>query len=309
MLLSSAYGGGLNTSLWRAAISNSPYSPPQYNFDDEVPQSYYDHLIKATDCADKSNSFTCLSAVPYEELFAAGAKLIKETAPYGTWGPAPVTDNELIRASPAKSLVSGKVNGEYMFTGNMGSEGSVFVSPDITTGEDFEKWFHQLYPSLDKETYQRAIRFYPEPEESGGLYATQVERAAKLYGDWTFDCPSYWLATSFEPGKAWKYVDDVQPAFHARDLQTFFLGPTFPDFGTDMASQRAVIVGSLSAFWTNFDPARNPALTGIDYLPFDASNKYPELRYDLTDAGKTKASVRELNAPFPEVCKLPKEIL
>ena len=57
----------------------------------------------------------------------------------------------------------------------------------------------------------------------------QQQRADNLYGETTFVCPSYWLASAFAPNlqssnpgkKAWKYQYSVPPSQHGADFDAY----------------------------------------------------------------------------------------
>lgn len=87
-----------------------------------------------------------------------------------------------------------------MYAGHLTREGYNLVAPKISTMNDLKAWFGSEYPLVSSRLREQVWQIYPDPKYSEGTYSTQVERAERLYRDWTFDCPEYWLASSYPHG-------------------------------------------------------------------------------------------------------------
>jgi carboxylesterase type B len=301
MMMTQAFGGALGDSYWQGAIANSPYLPVQYNYDDPVPQTYYNSMVALTNCTG-DNNFTCLSNAPYETVFYAGANLTQTLSPYGTWSSNPVTDGRILLAPPSEALYPNKVNGAHMYAGHLTHEGHNFVPPNISTMAGLNAWFDSEYPLISTQLRELVWQIYPDPKYSNGAYSTQSERAAALYGDWTFDCPAYWLASSYLNGTGWKYIDNVGTAYHGSDVAAWF---DDPGLTYNEASSRDYILGSLTAFWQTWDPANNPTVASLGWMPFDTDSSYSQITYQLANNStnsSTFAYVDTLNAPEPKQC-------
>jgi len=302
MLMSMAYGGALNTSLWQGVIANSPYTPLQYNYNDSVPQNYYDGMVKLTGCAGPNN-FTCLSNVPYLTAYSAAVNLsITLSVPY-TWSANPVTDGILLQQAPSAALFPGAVNGEYAYVGHTSNEGYVFVPENLNTSAQFLDWLETDFPLPDNLTRSLILQAYPEPSDSNGQYTTQSGRASLLYAHSTFVCPAYWLALSYPNGKGYKYIDGVGTGYHGSDLSIFFLdGTTYNE-----ASAVSYVDLSMSAFWTTWNPANNPTVAGLGWMPYDYKSNYQQINYNLTSAdgfNSTYAYLTEIgNLRMPYQCQ------
>lgn len=301
MMLTQAFGGKLGTSLWQGCISNSPYEPIQYTYDDPVPQNYYNSMLELTNCTGPDN-FTCLSNAPYESTFWAGSNLSQTLSPYGQWSANPVTDGRILLEPPSQALYPGKVNGEYMYAGHLTHEGHVFANPNITTMASLNHWFDSLYPLVSDQTRDLVWEIYPEAQYSNDSYTNNYLRGAALVGDWTFRCPAYWLAAAFPEGKGFKYIDNIGTAYHGSDLTYFF-----NDAGaaSNESSARAYLVGSMTAFWQTWNPTTNPAVSGLDWKPFDAATAYNEITYALVDNttnSDTYAYVSAFGVAEPSEC-------
>lgn len=301
MMMTQAFGGALGNSYWQGTIANSPYLPIQYHYNDSVPQTYYDSMVALTGCAG-DNNFTCLSNAPYETVFYAGSNLSQTLSPFGTWSANPVTDGRILLAPPSQALYPGKVNGAHMYAGHLTHEGHSFVPMNISTMADLEAWFDSEYPLVSTELRELVWEIYPEPQYSNGAYANQYERAATLYGDWTFRCPAYWLASSYPNGRGYKYIDNVGTAYHGSDLANFF---NVSGVQYNEASSRNYILGSMTAFWQTWDPANNSAVSNLGWMPFDRNHSYSEITYQLANnstSSPTFAYVNALDVAEPKEC-------
>ena len=304
MLLTQAYGGELKDSLWQGTIANSPYLPIQYSYNDPVPTSFYDALVRLSGCGG-STSFKCLQEVPYETLFNYSVQVNAELAPYGTWSSNPVTDGLLLRAPPSQALYPAKVNGRHMFAGSLNHEGYVFLPINISTESDFQDWFADEYPAVDADTRELIFEEYPSPEWSDGAYSSQLLRASALYGDATFLCPSYWLALSYPNGTGFKYENTIGTGYHGSDLGTFFNAQAMAGSAYNVTKARPIVLGDMSAFWETWNPASNPLDQSLDFGPYDLASGYPEIVYgmgsNLTNAPITHRIVTT-HMHEPEVC-------
>jgi len=302
MMMTQAFGGSLGTSYWQGTIANSPYLPVQYNYSAPVPQTYYNQLAQLTGC-NGSDSFTCLSNVPYDTLFWAGSNLSQTLSPFGTWSANPVTDGRILLAPPSEALYPDKVNGKYMYAGHLTHEGHGFVPTNLSTMADLNAWFKSEFPLVSTNLRRLVWEIYPDPKYSNGSYSDELGRARALYGDWTFLCPAYWLASSFPGGRGFKYIDNVGTAYHGSDLTVFFddLGATY-----NLASDRKYVLGSMTAFWQSFDPTGNAAVAKLGWKAFDRHTAYNQITYALVDNNSTSpatyAYVSAQGVPEPPQC-------
>jgi hypothetical protein len=122
---------------------------------------------------------------------------------------------------------------------NNADEGPVFVPQSILTPSDFTNYVSSLFPLMSNSTISHLENVYAIPPTTPGpLFSTlgntgptalnqsefgigQQQRANNLYAETTFVCPSYWLATAFPPGQAWKYQYSVPPSEHGADLDAY----------------------------------------------------------------------------------------
>lgn len=130
---------------------------------------------------------------------------------------------------------------------NNADEGALFVPANITTEVDFENYIRLNFPMFSNTDVANIVNLYPSTSApvnpAAPLFATlgdtgptalnqsifatgQQQRADNLYAEFTFVCPSYWLAAAYSQSskKAYKYQFSVPPAYHTSDIPGYF-GP------------------------------------------------------------------------------------
>ncbi|KAK0625187.1 Alpha/Beta hydrolase protein [Bombardia bombarda] len=293
MLLAMANGGEEKTSLFRRAISSSPYLPTQPNFDDPLPTEYYQEFARRAGCLspDSDSAFKCLQNADTLVLQNASA-YTSYGAKYGQWSFIPVTDGKLIRKRPTEQLREGKVNGEAILTGNNANEGNNFVPQNITTESHFISFLKLNYPllspanlaavmklySIDTDTTAPSTRFdtdglHPPYATSMSAFASGWQQAANnLYAETTFVCSANWLADAFtvtgntlkygdplRPNRtAWRYQFSIPNAFHGQDVAPLLADPTVPDARIQSEEFRR----GFQSIWGRFIVAGDPTLPG-----------------------------------------------
>lgn len=221
-----SYGGSLGTSLFNRAILASPYLPKQYKYDDAVPTKAYQMLAEQVGCDYPIHNyvglFDCLSLVDSHTL-AIASDAVSQLAFFGTWAFAPVVDGVFSIESPTKQLLERKVNGLQALVGNNADEGQIFVPTNISMSDDFTSYVQTLLPNFSNASLANLLRYYPEPEFSGGLYASQDDRTSLLYSDLTFVCPGNWVADAFSA--SYRYLYAVPVALHGLDVPRYLPAP------------------------------------------------------------------------------------
>ena len=302
MLLGTAYGGTLGTSLFRNSIAASPFLPTQYGYKDWVPsQSYYSFATQAG-CnsmlpygANGSQPiFECLQQASSEVLINASATIVQSGA-YGTWAFLPVTDGKLIRELPSRQLGRREVNGLNIFSGNNANEGAYFVPLDINTEDELVAWLRLTFPLFSTNDIAKILYYYPSTHASDDLtaplFATngesgptaisqsviatgQQQRALNIYAETTFICPSYWLAEAYSEngGQAFKYQFSVVPGLHGDEIDAW---ANSPDNATLTQPHSRDLATAFSHIYGNFVIDSNPSISnaianGLDE-PLDAT--------------------------------------
>lgn len=131
----------------------------------------------------------------------------------GTFGFAPVTNENLIQHPPSVQLLDHKaVNGQFMLTNHNADEAPAFVPANITTEDDLVDFVRIRFPWFDDDDICALLDTYPLTDFSKnssnprfatagdvGPTATEVspyaignqQRAYNIYSEATFACPSY----------------------------------------------------------------------------------------------------------------------
>lgn len=116
----------------------------------------------------------------------------------------------MIRERPSQQLViSRKVNGRRVLTGNNENEGPGFTPQNITSQEQFISFVLTNYPQLSEQDITSVLELYGVPETVSDVYADSngvtapfsttnsnwavgwQQAANNLYAEATFVCPSY----------------------------------------------------------------------------------------------------------------------
>ena len=113
-----AEGGSWGTKLFHNSIAASPYLPPQYDYDDAIPEAAYTLFVSKAGCGKEKGEaavFACLQKADTKALQDA-SQYVNSQSFYGTWTWLPVTDGKYLQSIPSKQLYSGKINGARLLT-------------------------------------------------------------------------------------------------------------------------------------------------------------------------------------------------
>lgn len=287
MLQLLSYGGTIGTSLFRNAMMASPYLPKQYAYNDAVPAKFYNAFAMAVGCHAPNNSyasvFACLSLAD-TYVVANASDAISVTAYPGLWGFNPVTDGTFLQYTPSRQLALGLVNGQGVLVGNNAHEGDIFTPANISTTAGFQSYAQGYLPKLNAAGYQKLLGFYPEPEQSGGLYNTQFERTAQFVADAQFVCPGEWIADAFTT--AYRYEYAVPEAYHAQDI-AFYLASATTAYPAALNNFASVFDSALVSFIFN----NKPTLTTGQQFPMWGTPTYgTQALFNVSDAQTTPAT-------------------
>ncbi|KAF7335628.1 COesterase domain-containing protein [Mycena venus] len=186
-----ANGGKTKPQLFRGAITSSTFLPPQYNYDDYVPEaSYYPwgemfsvlntsfqwifkQVVAQTNCTSAMDAMVCLRAVDPAVLSTVNSN-INNAGFYGTFLTTPVVDGEFITQRPTLSLLKGKVNGQALLSITNPNEGVDFVNQNVSTTA--AQYAYDLFPNFG--TIQAEI--------AGALYkgvGSNLDQVNKIQGE------------------------------------------------------------------------------------------------------------------------------
>ncbi|KAJ7182323.1 Alpha/Beta hydrolase protein [Mycena crocata] len=234
-----ANDGKTKPQLFRAAITSSVYLPPQYKYNDRIPELLYSKVVAQANCTKAVDSLACLRATDSHILQDINLALNTDSF-YTASAFYPVVDGEFIRQRPSVALSQRKVNGEAYLAVNNAFEGTVLVDPSASNATTYA---FELFPDLSVTDAARV----------GALYAglgTQLFQSSAILGESHFICPSYTFLRAF-PGRSFKAEFAIQPAIHAMDLFAYF-----PSLAID-APAPALVDGfaqSFTSFAISLDP-------------------------------------------------------
>lgn len=115
-------GGDLETDLTPCQIiAASPYTAPQFEYNDDIPKIHYHDFAARVGCYEGMSSsehsiFECLVRANTEELQYASSN-ISTSGAWGTWAFLPVTDGEFVQDLPSRQLLEKRVSGKRILSG------------------------------------------------------------------------------------------------------------------------------------------------------------------------------------------------
>ncbi|CCG85146.1 Predicted protein [Taphrina deformans PYCC 5710] len=290
-----AYGGTLGSTLFRSAIAASPYLPKQYDYASAFTSNLYYSVLKNAGCSDDSSlargaAFDCLTSLDADKFLTASQSVVNNTL-FGTLGFAPVTDGVFLQGSPTRQLLERKVNGERAMVGYNTHDGLLFVPQNLQTRQDFLNYLSDLLPLFSNVSMAQVLKYYPEPAFSSGLYATQVERAATIYGDLTFLCPGQWIADAFSTSYRYQYA--VGSAIHAIDLPHYLPQPpvlVYPSIDNNLSRV-------IDTAFTSFVMGGTPKLVNstLDFPLWNGADYGRQLTFNTTNGVSFTLPIQGLN--------------
>ncbi|KAI0108097.1 alpha/beta-hydrolase [Daldinia grandis] len=282
MLLGMAYGGFINTALFKGIIATSPFLPSQWEYDGAMPTKYYYRFAEKAGClTDGSKAkglvFECLVSADTVDLQTA-SDYVSTKAPHGQWAFVPVTDGTLIRERPIDHLLGGgRLNGVRILSASNLNDGPDFTPQNITNEDDFRHFVTTIYPLLSERNITNILKIYTIPDNasdilvnsngvrlpysttnSGWAYGWQ-QAATNLYAETSFTCPSYWLSDAYarkRGGKSWHYQLSVPPGQHGLDLYPLLQPIDIPNTSMD-----EVFRAAFQRIWGNFVVNGDPTLS------------------------------------------------
>ncbi|KAF9479976.1 alpha/beta-hydrolase [Pholiota conissans] len=271
-----ANDGHTTPPLFRAAMTSSTFLPPQYAFNDRIPELLYNEVITRTNCSSASDSLECLRSVDFDILQAVNID-ITSNGFFGTFVFAPVVDGTFITARPTKLLQERKLNVKFLQSVTNAFEGTIIVNQ--STADSVSQHISNLFPTLSASAVQKATALY------AGL-GTKIFQINAITGESTLICPTYLLMKAFG-GNAFKGEFAVPPGFHGEDINFYFpsspINFTLPAPGSNALARSlsesdtgslppfalSDVVRAFSESFTNFAMSLNPN------VKFDPSNITP----------------------------------
>ncbi|KIY64475.1 alpha/beta-hydrolase [Cylindrobasidium torrendii FP15055 ss-10] len=294
-----ADGGHTDPPLFKRAMTSSTYLPPQYAFNDAVPQFWYNQVIEGAGCAWVEDDLNCLRKADTLVLQSLN-KLLFESSFSGTYSFVPVVDGELIQQSPTAALINRNVNGEGLLAVVNTNEGNLFINPGIPASYDAAEYLHQFFPLLSEDNIRKAARIYAAlvGDHSARGNLTQV---AAIATDSIFVCPSYFALQAFG-NLGYKAEFAVPPAFHGGDMAYYFPSKAVPPVYTN-----AEFSAAYSGSFISFALSGSPVQASLPEWPVFGSG-HNEMLFNATEAGDPVFKVIQRDDAQLERCEFWKQV-
>ncbi|OCH92841.1 alpha beta-hydrolase [Obba rivulosa] len=270
--------GGDTEGLFRAAVMASGSPIPVGDIANG--QTYYDDLVRETNCTAATDTLECLRHVPYNRLKEAVDMTPGLLSPQSlnlAW--LPRADGRFLIAPPQQLVLNDSVADVPFITGDCDDEGTIFSITQIqfSTSEQFEDWFINTYmPTVPDEQIDEVLRLYPDDPSQGSPFGTgnftlffprQFKRMAAIQGDLVFQAPRrFFLQQRSGKQNAWAYLDKrfksvpLVGLFHGSDLQDFY--------GSDGSG---ILADYLVNFVNHLDPKNQTGLEWPKYSDISPS--------------------------------------
>ncbi|KAF9557104.1 alpha/beta-hydrolase [Agrocybe pediades] len=222
-----ANGGRTYPPLFRAAITSSTYLPPQYKYDDRIPELFYSETVSQTNCSSAADTLRCLRSASVNALQAANAK-INKSGFFKAVAFLPVVDGSFIMDRPTRLLQERRINGKILYSVTNSFEGVGFVNQATANSIHVADYVAQIFPDLSLAHAQAVAAKYAE-------FGTNFAQLGKIFGEAILICPTYYLLRAFD-GRAFKGEFAIPPGRHAQDLPYYFTNgkpPAFANRGFD----------------------------------------------------------------------------
>ncbi|KAF9468175.1 Alpha/Beta hydrolase protein [Collybia nuda] len=222
-----ANNGQTKPQLFRGAMTSSSFIPPQYRFDDVIPEAMYSDVVARANCSAADDTFACLRGTPAATLQNINIQM-GDNAFFGTFAFVPVVDGTFITQRPTIALRQGKVNGQAVYAVTNTFEGAAFVNASTAPTVQVPDYVKNLFPNFGTK----------EIAASSTLYQGQgppIDQVIGIMGESIFICPSYYLLRAF-PKRSFKGEFALPPGGHGQDVPYYFTStngiPPFtnPDF-------------------------------------------------------------------------------
>ncbi|KAF8879332.1 Alpha/Beta hydrolase protein [Gymnopilus junonius] len=283
-----ANGGKTHPPLFNAAMTSSTFLPPQYKYNDHIPEVIYNETVAQSNCSSAIDTLDCLRQADLSILQPINTD-IEAAGFFGTFTFVPVVDGEFITDRPTKLLKEGKINTHALVLSVTNAhEGDVFVNQ--TSNLQLTDFITQLFPTLESKEIQAAVQHY------AGLGSNTAQANAAM-GESIFICPTY---TLMQAVNSFKGEFAIPPAFHGSDLAYYFPSGSPPPF------QNQDFINAFAESFMNFARFLDP---NVKWNPMDVTptwklwNGSNEMLFNSTDTGAPDIRSIKTSAMLLERCR------
>ncbi|KAJ3568627.1 hypothetical protein NP233_g5589 [Leucocoprinus birnbaumii] len=252
-----ANDGNTQPPLFHAAMTSSTYLPPQYAFNDRIPEQLFAEVADQSGCSAASDTLDCLRQADVDLLTEVNLNVTVSQF-YGTCTFVPVIDGQFITGRPTELLRQGKINGEGLLAVTNSFEGSIFVNSSTADTVTVEDYVPNLFPELTQEHIDAVSAQYAD-------LGAPIDQVRAIMGEAILICPTYLLLRAFDKGFKGEFA--IPPALHGNDVLYYF--PT--------------AIGDVSPPWNNTEFRNNFSQSFMNFVlamdpnvKWDPSNSLPE---------------------------------
>ncbi|KAJ7190775.1 Alpha/Beta hydrolase protein [Mycena pura] len=279
-----ANNGRTEPQLFRGAITSSTYLPPQYMYNDRIPELLFSEFVAQTNCTSATDSMACLRAVDATVLEGANSN-INLAGFFGTFVLVPVVDGDFITQPATTALRERRVNGQALLSVTNTFEGTIFVNQNAAVTA--AQYSLDLFPGFGTVQAETVSALY------AGLGDDLFQNNA-IQGESIFICPTYFLLDAF-PGRSFKAEFAIPPGLHGSDIGFYFPGTAAPTFNNTAFID--AFAQSFTSFIINLDPNRkvDPTTITPEWNKFDVGNT--EMLFNRTAAAPGAPVVHPITTP------------
>ncbi|KAF7343207.1 Carboxylic ester hydrolase [Mycena venus] len=282
-----ARDGRTEPQLFRAGITSSTYLPPQYLYNDRIPQAIFNEVASQAGCATgKGEELDCLREIDAALLEEINLSLIVAGF-QGTSIFVPVVDGLFLTQSPTKALSQRKLNGDILLSITNSNEGFILVNQ--TWEYDVTEYAQNLFPLLGFKQSKVIASAYQS-------LGTPLEQVTAIMGESLFVCPTYLLLEAF-PGESYKSVSmqgelAIPPGYHGDDLYYYFPSYTAFPFPRPKTYNNTAFINAFNqgflSFAANLDPNSKlrPSTTPHWRMWSKATDLNVEMVFNRTEEGE-----------------------
>ncbi|TEB24773.1 alpha beta-hydrolase [Coprinellus micaceus] len=266
-----ANGGQTSPPLFDSAILSSIYYPPQYKYNDPVPEKVYNDVVRIAGCDGRQNKLDCLRGADVLLLDKAGRDITFGGFYFTTY------------IQPRNVLIVANTN-----------EGSIFVDPAYSS--DLTSYISALLPTISPRDAKLGAELY---EGLGSV----LDQAIKFNGEFIFICPTYALLRSLN-GHGYKGHFAVPPAAHYQDAPYYF--PSSSASGAPLFNNTAFINtfgGSFLDFAVHGTPNVNRTGSLLPYWPKWREPGQKEATFNRTESLEPDVHISETPSDLLERCR------
>ncbi|KAF5360988.1 hypothetical protein D9756_005145 [Leucocoprinus leucothites] len=277
-----ANDGNTNPRLFRGGIASSAYVPPQYAYNNWIPERIFTEISEQSGCSSAPDVLDCLRQTDVNVLNQANINVTAEGF-YGLLTFSPVVDGKFITDRPTVLLRRGKLNGDAALAVATHKEGDrpSLVDPKIADTVKTPEYIQNLFPELTREQIDEAVALYAD-------MGKPIDQAEAINGESTFTCPSYFMLRALK-GKGFKGDLAIPPAQHVDDIPYYFPNSLFGKLNATPPFENTEFKKNFAQSFLNFALSLDPndkwdTSNTLPYWPRWTEEGREEMMFNKTEA-------------------------